>query len=492
MSRSRPNIVLIMTDNQPADAMGCYGNDEIHTPNLDAIAGSGIRFDNAYCPNAMCSPSRASVWTGCMPCQHGVHTWIDDRLLDQRPLGWNAIEEFDSLPEILADNGYATAMIGKYHLGCLEQAQNGIQHWVTMARGHTLDFYGNEMRVNDDSFIYPGHSVDFFTEQAVAYIEKCSNSPEQPFLLLLPYNGPYGHWPSIMGPAKNQFWELYAEQPMYSVPREGINKKAIEIFQLSSAYMSRKKGGPDFSSLLQMPNDLTTLRNYYSQVSLIDDGVGRVMQALESGGLSEDTLVIYTADHGFSLGHYGFWGHGQATWPSNAFRIAYNIPLLIWGSGLNRGQVCSAHVSSMDLYATLIDFLDLPNHQDQSGIPSRSFRPLLSGEDSQWSNQVFIEQEETRAVRTPQWSYARRFNGSQTYPLENELYDLVKDPDERHNLVADGKFAEVEAELSKTIADYFGNFADPAFDLWNGGTVKSNTSRPWLWKDAWGDEWKPV
>ena len=128
--KKRPNVVLIMTDNQPADLLGCYGNQEMRSPRLDQMAAEGIRFDNAYCPNAMCSPSRASVWTGRMPSQHGVHTWLDDRLMDQWPAGWNAVAEFDTLPEILKRAGYATAMIGKYHLGALAEAQNGIDHWI--------------------------------------------------------------------------------------------------------------------------------------------------------------------------------------------------------------------------------------------------------------------------------------------------------------------------------------------------------------------------
>jgi arylsulfatase A-like enzyme len=492
MTTDSPNIVLIMTDNQPADAMGCYGNDEIYTPNLDALAADGIRFNNAYCPNAMCSPSRASVWSGRMPCQHGVHTWLDDRLMDQWPEDWNAIREFQTLPEILKDNGYATAMIGKYHLGRLEKPQNGIDHWITMARGHTLDFYGNEMRVNDKTFIHDGHSVDFFSDKAVEYIGDRSNSPDQPFLLMLPYNGPYGHWPSIMGPAQNQFWERYEDMPMTSVPREGINKKAIEIFQLTTAYLSKKKGGPDFSSLLQMPNDLTTLRNYYSQVSVIDHGVGQVMSALKENGFNDNTIVIYTADHGFSLGHHGFWGHGQATWPSNAHRIAYNIPLLMSGAGISGERSCDSYVNSTDLYATLLDRLGLWEDMEKQDIPSRSFDSLLNGNDDGWTDEVFIEQEETRAIRTPAWSYFKRFSGSETYPLENELYDLTNDPDERYNLSGRKEYDSNEKELSDRIDAFFKTFADPKFDLWNGGTAKSNTSRPWLWKDAWGEDWQPV
>ena len=492
MAKKNPNIVLIMTDNQPADAVGCYGNNEIYTPNLDALAAEGIRFDNAYCPNAMCSPSRASVWSGRMPCQHGVHTWLDDRLMEQWPEDWNAIDEFETLPEILKSNGYATAMIGKYHLGRLEKPQNGIDHWITMARGHTLDFYGNEMRVNDETFIHDGHSVDFFTEKAVEYIGDRSKSPDQPFLLMLPYNGPYGHWPSIMGPAQNQFWERYENMPMHSVPREGINKKAIEVFQFTTDYLSKKKGGPDFSSLLQMPNDLTTLRNYYSQVSVIDHGVGQVMNALKENGVDDNTIVIYTADHGFSLGHHGFWGHGQATWPSNAFRIAYNIPLLMWGAGISENRTSDAYVSSTDLYATLLDHLGLWEEVDKQDIPSRTFNSILNAGNDNWSDEVFIEQEETRAIRTPQWSYFKRFSDSEAYSLENELYDLTHDPEERVNLSRQDEHQNIERELSEKIDAFFGSYANPKYDLWNCGTAKSNSSRPWLWKDAWGEDWQPI
>lgn len=480
-----------MTDNQPADLLGCYGNTEIHTPNLDLMSQNGLRFENAYCPNAMCSPSRASVWTGLMPCQHGVHTWLDDRLTKDWPDDWNAVEEFETLPEILKRSGFATAMIGKYHLGKLDKAQNGIEHWITMARGHTLDFYNNEMRVNDKTFTYDQHSVDFFSEKAVEYVEDRAASPEQPFFLILPFNGPYGHWPSIKGPATNQFWQLYADKPMNSVPREGINKKAIELYDLQKNLSG--PGGPDFSSLLQIPNDLISLRNYYSQMSLIDHGVGMVMNALNKNGLDKNTLVIFTADHGFSLGHHGFWGHGQATWPSNAFRIAYNIPLLIWApTSIDSGRVSKKFVSSADLYATILDFLEITPEIKNNKVPSRSFAKLLTNEDFSWQDEIYIEQEETRAIRTPEWSYLKRFKGSKTYILEDELYDLTTDPDERLNKAGQKNYAEIEKLLADKLDTFFDQYADPKFDLWNGGTVKSNTSRPWLWKDAWGDDWKPI
>ena len=494
MSRSkRPNVILIMTDNQPNDLLGCYGNTEIHTPHLDRMAREGIRFDNAYCPNSMCSPCRASVWTGRMPCQHGVHTWIDDRQRPNWPDNWNAVAEFETLPEILKKNGYATAIIGKYHLGVPTPGHNGIDHWVTMERGHTLDFHGNTMNVNGEIFNHEGHSVDFFTEKAVEYIEGRHDQPDDPFLLLLPYNGPYGHWPSIKGPAGNRFAHLYEDTPMNLVPREGLSREAIDCYELNKNYHPREKGGPDFSALLQIPNDLASLRNYYSQMTLIDDGVGKVLDTLAKNNLDEDTIVIFTADHGFSLGHHGFWGHAQATWPSNMFRIAYNIPLIVRAPGPIAGGLISArYVSSMDLYATIIDSVGLMQAVVAEDIPARSFAKLFDNPDSNWDDVVFFEQEETRAIRTPDWLYAKRFDQSEEYPLENELYDLSNDPDERINLAGNSKFNEIENELSTKIDTYFQTYASPQFDLWQGGTVKSNSSRPWLWENAWGDTWHPI
>ena len=113
----RPNILMIMTDNQPADMLGCYGNDEVLTPHIDQLATTGTRFSNAFCVNAMCSPCRASVLTGLMPSAHGVHTWLDDGLASEWPEDWNAIGEFATLPGQLKSAGYSTALIGKYHLG---------------------------------------------------------------------------------------------------------------------------------------------------------------------------------------------------------------------------------------------------------------------------------------------------------------------------------------------------------------------------------------
>ena len=228
MREKLPNIVLVFVDNQPADMMGCSGNDEIHTPNLDELARTGVRFDNAFCPNAMCSPCRASVLTGLMPSQHGIHTWLDDERMDTWPDGWNAIAEFDTLPERLARAGYDTAIIGKYHLGFADVPQNDFAHWVTMDHGHVLSFYGNDMNDNGRISKVPGHSVDYFTDKAVEYIARHGEPDTAPFFLYLTYPAPYGHWPSVQGEPDNAFADVYRDMPMNSIPREGVSKELID------------------------------------------------------------------------------------------------------------------------------------------------------------------------------------------------------------------------------------------------------------------------
>jgi len=496
-----------MSDNHSAEMLGCHGNPEVQTPHLDKLAGEGMQFKQAYCVNAMCSPCRASVLTGLMPSQHGIHTWIDDRQMDSWPDKWNALAEFETLPEILQANGYQTALVGKYHLGAPFEAQNGFEHWVTFPHGHTRNFWGNTVIENEEQYVYEGHSVDFFTEKAVEYLH--NQDSEQPFFLFLSYNGPYGHWPAIKGKARNRFAELYADSPMHSVPREGLSRKAIE------KYMQRHdKGGKglDYSAVLRIPNDLESLRNYYSQMSLVDDGVGQVLAALDAQGLAEDTLVIYTCDHGFSVGQHGFWGHGQATWPANTHRAAYHIPLLLRHTGQLAPSQSSEHlISQLDLFPTILEYACL-EYSDSTAAPTpspspntssskmdrggehmaHSLVPLLQGEITDWQDIIFMEQEETRAVRTNKWLYMQRFDGNTKRALYDELYDLEQDWGERNNVAANPHYATVVQQLREQLAERFAICTTPAYDLWQGGTVKSNSDKPWFWREAWGAEWEPV
>ena len=142
---STPNVILIFTDNQQAATLACYGNSEVHTPHIDALAADGIQFNNAYCANSFCSACRASALTGLMPSQHGVHSWIDDRNMSDWPRGWHALAGLATLPEELQRLGYRTGIFGKYHLGDPQSPALGWDRWVTMADGHVRSFYDNDI-----------------------------------------------------------------------------------------------------------------------------------------------------------------------------------------------------------------------------------------------------------------------------------------------------------------------------------------------------------
>ncbi len=468
--------------------LGCAGNDEIHTPNLDRLASKGVRFSEAYCPNAMCSPCRASVLTGLMPSQHGVHTWLDDGVIDTWPDKWNAIAEFKTLPERLVEEGYDTALVGKYHLGIAAEPQNSFKEWVTLQIGHVQSFYDNIMIEKGKQFVHPGHSVDFFTQRAVDYIESRSEA-QDPFFLYLTYPAPYGHWPSIKGEPNNRFAELYRSTPFNSVPREGVSEALVDWLLVRHDKLP-KKGRDYVEEMVRILNDLPTLRNYYSQMSMVDDGVGKVLAALDRTGLGEDTLVIYTSDHGMSLGEHGFWGHGEDTWPSNTHREANNIPLIIRPPGnAVAGRVQDQLVGTTDLFATILDYAGAAR-PGQDETAARSLRGLVEGSEPEWDEAVFMEQEETRSIRTPEWLFMRRFEPS-SYKFRHELYDLVQDPDERNDVGDDPANRAVVEALTARLNAFFEKYSDPKWNLWKGGTLKSNSSRPFLWKEAWGESWKP-
>ena len=499
----RPNILLFMADNQPADLLGCYGNDEVSTPHLDALAARGHRFEQAYCVNAMCSPCRASVLTGLMPSQHGLHNWLDDRLIGQWPENWSAIAEFNALPAMLKQAGYATALIGKFHLGVPFVPQLAFDHWVTFTHGHTTSFYNNEVIDDYQRYQFAGHTVDFFTDKTIEFLEHRAGQ-DSPFFAFVPYNGPYGHWPAIKGRAENEFASLYDDSDMHSIPREGLNADVLERFGLRV----QEGGGvrEQFKGPLLLPNNVESLRNFFSQVSLIDHGVGRILQTLERLGLDDNTIVIYTADHGFSLGHNGIWGHGAAAFPASAHRASYHIPLIVAGAGTRAGATHAGLVSQLDLFPTLTALSGAEGGAEggvgpgTSGpsLPSagRDLSAILSGrgapDDREQARSVFMEQEETRAIRTPDWLYAARFRGAPGFQLGDELYDLRQDPLERYNLIDSPDHAETAAGLRAEVEAFFDRYSQPQYDLWTGGRAKSNVTFNGFWQDAWGPDWQPL
>ena len=478
-----PNILFILTDNQAASLLGVYGNPDISTPNIDRLAAEGIRFTRAYAVNGMCSPTRATLMTGLLPSQHGIHSWLDDELLDQWPQSWSAVAEFRTLPLTLKNRGYRTAMIGKWHLGQPWKTSLGYQHWVTFPYGHTVDFWDNIIIDNDQQYsVKDRHIVDFFTDKAVAYIRQ--HSGDQPFYLQLNYDGPYTNPPTNYGPARNRFYQDYVGREFRSFPRTAYNENLIE--QLLSADTNPFLRGK-LREGLAMHNDPATMANVASQNTLVDDGVGKVLAALKEQGLEQNTLVIFSSDQGNFYGQHGLWQHTVVTTPSSMYETAMNVPLIIrHPARIQAGGASAMLIGQYDVPVTILDYVGITDARFDNS-PGRSFSHVLTGATGAGSDAVFFEQEETRVIRTARYAYWKRLRATG----QPALYDMEADPEQYRNIVNDPAYREVVAALDARLSAFFAEYTDAKYDLWQGGGAKGSVDRPERYKRLYGPDWTP-
>jgi arylsulfatase A-like enzyme len=442
-----PNVVLILTDNQGAWTLGCYGNADIRTPNIDRLAREGTLFEHCYSSNAVCSPTRATLLTGLIPSQHGIHSYLTAGGAQVGPKAHSTIAEFRSFPEILAEAGYSCGLSGKWHLGDNLRPQEGFTYWVTMPHGHTTTFYNADVIEDGRVRKEPSYLTDFWTDHGVKFIEQ---NKARPFFLYLAYNGPYGLGASMLEPARNRHAAYYADKDLKSFPREPMN--------------------PWLNGNKKMLNNIDAMRRYVAEISAIDDGVGRIMDALEANNLDENTLVIFTADQGLAAGQNGFWGMGDHTRPLTAFDWTSHTPLIYWQpSHIKAGQHSDVLISNYDFLPTVLDYLDLKDKTPlKPRLPGRSYRRALAGESNAGDDAVFFEFETTRAIRTREWKYVSRF------PVgPNELYNLKDDPEERHNLVHQATHTARQRELAERLVTFFNQYTDPQYDLARGGKSKA-------------------
>lgn len=492
--KRRPNILFILTDNQSNNMVGIYGNKVFMTPNMDRLASEGIWFNQAYSTHGMSSPTRASILTGLMPSQHGVHFALDDdpKTLAKWPKDWSAIEEFRNLPQTLHDAGYTTALIGKYHLGLPWKPQLKFDCWITFPAGHTKSFYNMEIIDNGRRYVHPGHVTEFWTKRAVEYI-KSQKGSDKPFFLYLTYNGPYNIPPAMLCDPPNEYDKQYEGKEEAISPREPIGDTLLEAagrFAPDSPMIMKLH--PDKNTLpwgaIKAVNNQYAIRHVAAEVAKVDSGIGRVMAALKEGGLDENTLVIFSSDQGVATGQKGLWCQSFITWPSNLYDFQVRIPLAFRQPGtIKKGQKVEQLVSEVDLLPTILDYIGLSNLKI-ANTSGKSFASLLRETKDGWVGRdaVFFEEEQSRAIRTPEWMYCKRFTG---YGPE-EIYDMKKDPGQKKNLAADKQYLPVKKKLAARLEAFFARYADPKYDLWKGGTVKSNNAFPY-WAKIW-PHWAPV
>ena len=454
-----PNVILILTDNQGAWTLGCYGNPDIETPHIDRLAAEGARFTNAFSNNAVCSPTRATYLTGLTCSQHGVHNFLGGGRLQTGPEARNTLEEFTSLPEVLDKNGYACGLVGKWHLGNNLHPNEALDdYWITMPHGGTSTFHGAEVIENGEIRTEEEYLTEFWTRHALTYLEQRAAEPERPFFLYLAYNGPYGLSRFQLQPSGNRWQSHYADKDLPSFPRGVIHPWE---------YNNREYFGNPVS-----------IRRYAEEVGAIDDGVGAIMEKLEALGLAENTVVVFAADQGWAGGQHGLWGMGDHTRPINAREHSMRIPMIFWHRGKILAGTPGQFVSNYDFMPTMLGYLGMARDwPEKEKSPGTDFSSLLrTGQPVGKPDEIYYEYESLRCVRTPEWKYVERYGDGY-----DELYRIDRDPGELHNLIDSEEHAPMRSDLAAKLAAWFAKHSTEKYDLWKGGG-----SQPRLL--VWGEE----
>jgi len=439
------NVIFILADDHGIWAAGCYGNHEIRTPHLDRLAADGMRFNNFFCVSPVCSAARASLLTGRIPSQHGVHDWIRSGNATAALLPPAArLEETDGIDylggqgcysEILAAGGYACGISGKWHCGDSQHAQKGFKHWFVHPQ-QGIHYYNDAIMFrNGEPVQTEGYLTDVMTTDALEFI---TANADRPFYLSLHYTAPHAPWdchpPELV--------DSYEDCPFETCPQEPRHRWARTHTQ---EHLGNRE----------------SLKGYFAAVTAMDTHIGRVTEHVERLGLRERTLIVYTSDNGHSCGHHGFWGKGNGTFPLNMYENSVKVPFIAAHPGrIPAGQASDALLSAYDFMPTVLDYCGLPALPPE-GRPGRSFVDVLEGRSNEGRESVvvFSEYGPVRMIRTPEHKYVHR------YPFGPcELFDLVNDPDERKNVVDDKANRALVADLQKRLNTWFIDHVDPVID----------------------------
>lgn len=426
-----PNVLVILTDDQRWDAMGCAGNRLIKTPNMDRLAAEGVRFANVFVTTSLCSPSRASLLSGQYARRH--------RVLNNFTEYPNALPSY---PRRLKEAGYETAYIGKWHMGeDNDERRPGFDHWFSH-RGQG-NYFDNEF--NDDGIRrkVPGYYTTAVTDHAVEWLRR---PHARPFLLILGQKAPHG------GPIQPEP-RFEHDLDHVSIPRPANAEDYAAPDKptwLKESYPTwHGLGGP----LYGQKEYSRFVRAYLATLLSVDESVGRIYETLRSLGQLDNTVLVFTSDNGFVLGE-----HGRVD-KRTAYEESLRIPLLVRYPPLARaGTVVSNLVTSLDLAPSIID---LAGAKPLRGVQGTSWKPLLIGKQARWRDAFLYEYNfekqfpytpNVRALRTASWKYIHYPHGDGSPDrFTAELYDLVHDPLEQHNLIADSRFASQRRRMERDL-----------------------------------------
>lgn len=416
---ARPNLIAIMTDDQGRWALGAYENKEIHTPTLDRLAREGATFTRAFANTPVCSPSRATYFSGLYPTEVRITDWINPAEgkagVGLRALTW---------PAVLQKNGYRTALVGKWHLGDLPEfhpTRLGFEHFVGFLGGGTTTM-NPPLEIGGRTQPTEGPTPDVLTDHAIAFLRA---SRDRPFSLSLHFREPHLPYGPVAAVDSAHYKDLDPTIP--DLP------------------------GLDVAALKQ------STKAYYASVSSVDRNVGRLLAALDELGLAQNTLVVFTSDHGYNEGrHYvktkgnGPWLAGGVNGPTrpNMWDTSLMVPLLMrWPAVIKPGTRIDTVVTHLDAFRTFLGALQVPVPTD-ARAHGTDFSPLLRGQPlAAPAPEALFGQYDLhnnglaymRMIRTPRYKLVRFHHAQQL----DELYDLERDPDEKQNLLRGGRAAQL-------------------------------------------------
>jgi len=453
----RPNVLFITADDLGLQ-LGCYGDTVIETPQLDALAASGVQFDVAYVAQASCSPSRSAMFTGLYPhanCQYGLTAGgffaLHPHLRDA------------TIPNILKRAGYRTGIIGKLH--------------VNPGASFQFDYHGGNYVVARDVKLVAKRASDFMTQ-----------SGDQPFFLMVNYTDPHAVRPR--DPETNKFGDWTFLDRVEGIPETLVQPSAKTVFPFQQ---------------IDSPEQRKRVAGYYNEVKRLDIGVGLLLETLERHGHADNTLVIFIGDHGPPF------TRGKATTYEGGLRI----PFLVRWPGVSKPMRSSAMVSTVDILPTILDATGAKNDVEMHG---RSLRPVLENADAPWREFLVGEFHvhgppwfPQRAIRDGRYklihnlladsarpsneidgdigystSREDRYAGTHirtafdTYadPPEFEFYDLASDPWEFHNLAGKPEHADAEQRLKTALEAWRHETDDPTLDPAFHDQIKQQFASP--------------
>jgi arylsulfatase A-like enzyme len=440
------NVVCIITDDQGVWAAGCYGNPEIRTPNIDRLAATGLRFQNFFVATPVCSPSRATLLTGRIPSQHGIHDWIREGNVGPKAIRY--LEGELAYTDIMARNGWSCGLSGKWHLGDSQIPQHGFTDWFVHQRGGG-DYNNAPMVRNGQLVNEPGYITDVITNEALKLLNRYTEGG-YPFYLSVHYTAPHSPWTGH----PQDIVASYNGCPFASCPQEPRHPWAASLTDNNLGNRESLKG-------------------YFAAVTAMDQNVGRILDRIEELDLREKTLVIFLSDNGFSCGHHGFWGKGNGTNPRNMYENSIKVPAIFSQPGtIPENRLESAMVSAYDFMPTLLEYLELPTPEERN-LPGKSFLSALRGQPIQGHESLVIYDEygPVRMIRTKEWKYVYRHSSG-----PHELYHMVEDLDERRNLVAEPDQQKRIRELKAMMDEWFARYVIPSKDgLREDGTAQGQT-----------------